>query len=245
MHTNFKLSADGDYLALVSPDLTTVSEFAAGGADYPEQFEDVSYGIAADGNVGYFRDPTPGAANAAAVDGFVADTKFSVDRGFFTQPISVEITSSTPGATVVFTTDGSRPTLTNGTQVSAAEDESPLAQVSIETTTTLRAAAFKTGFESTNVDTQTYLFLDDVIGQPRRPAGFPSSWSGAPPADYEMDPQIVDDPALHDGLAQGATRHPDRILGFRCRRTLWLGGNLYESPERVAGNSHVCRVDSA
>ncbi|MDD3276033.1 MAG: CotH kinase family protein [Kiritimatiellales bacterium] len=44
LHTNFKLSGDGEYLTLVKPDGTTVvSEYAP---EFPPQFEDVSYGVA-------------------------------------------------------------------------------------------------------------------------------------------------------------------------------------------------------
>ena len=44
LHTNFKLSADGDYLALVKPDgVTIASEFAP---RFPAQYPDVSYGLA-------------------------------------------------------------------------------------------------------------------------------------------------------------------------------------------------------
>ncbi len=42
LHTNFKLSADGEYLALFRPDLTVATEIAPG---YPPQFPDVSYGV--------------------------------------------------------------------------------------------------------------------------------------------------------------------------------------------------------
>ena len=212
LHTNFKLSAGGEYVALISSELEVVSEFGSDGDEYPEQYEDVSYGITPSGNVGYFRQPTPGAVNADATDGFVADTKFSVDRGFFDRPFSVDVTTTTRGATIVYTTDGSQPTLSNGTQVTAAGNTSPVATVAIETTTTLRAAAFKTNFEPTNIDTQTYLFLDDVIQQPRRPSGFPSSWRDAPAADYEMDPQIVDDAAYTADLLSGLRELPSVSL---------------------------------
>ena len=43
-HTDFKLSAGGEYLALYDADLNLRSEFGAGGADYPAQLTDVSYG---------------------------------------------------------------------------------------------------------------------------------------------------------------------------------------------------------
>ncbi|MCA9214903.1 MAG: lamin tail domain-containing protein [Planctomycetales bacterium] len=43
LHTNFRLSANGDYLALVEPNGTTISqEFAP---EYPEQLTDQSYGL--------------------------------------------------------------------------------------------------------------------------------------------------------------------------------------------------------
>ena len=48
LHTNFKLSSAGEYLALVDPDgVTVVDEYAA---SYPVQFEDASYGLAQLGN---------------------------------------------------------------------------------------------------------------------------------------------------------------------------------------------------
>ena len=37
--------------------------------------------------------------------------------------------------------------------------------IPLEGTTTLRAAAFKTDWMSTNVDTHTYIFVEDVITQ--------------------------------------------------------------------------------
>ncbi len=46
LHTNFKLSSDGEYLALVNPDGTTiVAQFGTEENPIPEQFEDSSYGL--------------------------------------------------------------------------------------------------------------------------------------------------------------------------------------------------------
>ncbi len=65
LHTNFKLSADGEYLALFDPTASFAStEF---GAAYPEQFEDVSYGFefapTITTNEYYFHTPSPGSQN--------------------------------------------------------------------------------------------------------------------------------------------------------------------------------------
>ena len=43
----------------------------------------------------YLTTPTPGADNVAGVQGYVDDTKFSVDRGFFNAATNVEITCAT------------------------------------------------------------------------------------------------------------------------------------------------------
>lgn len=155
LHTNFVLAAGGEYLALVAADGTTVGqEFAP---QFPGQESDVSFGF--DGL--YLTQATPGAVNAGpGVTGFVADTKFSIDRGFFTAPITVQITTATADATIVYTTDSSTPTLSNGIQVQGS-----LASVNMAATTVLRAAAFKSDLAPTNVDTHTYVFPADVVTQ--------------------------------------------------------------------------------
>lgn len=145
---------------------------------------------------GYLLSPTPGAPNEGIeFTGLVGDTSFDIDRGFFDAPFQVTITSPTPDASIIYTTDGSTPTLENGTRIDASPGLSPAASVNIQTTTVLRAMAVKNGLRPSNVDTQSYLFLDDVLDQPARPSGYPLPWrsrSGASiPGDFEMDPQVV------------------------------------------------------
>lgn len=48
LHTNFALSAGGEYLGLVSPSGGVLSQFGADGQNYPPQSSDVSYGLAFD-----------------------------------------------------------------------------------------------------------------------------------------------------------------------------------------------------
>ena len=178
LHTNFQLDSDGEYLALTSEDGSTIFEIAEG---FPPLRTDISFGLSPDNDSqrGYFLDPTPGAANSNLLTGVVSDTKFSVDRGFFETPFELEITTETPNAVVRYTTDGSQPTESHG-----ASYEGPL---TIEHTTTLRAAAFRSDLVPTNTDTHTYFFLDDVLDQGRRPPeGFPSTW-GRTFTDWGMD----------------------------------------------------------
>ena len=190
-HTNFKLDSEGEYLALTYEDPSThvvsvVHEYAA---EFPDQFPNVSYGIANDSMVRYFDVPTPGTANGAGLLGVVEDTKFSVDRGFYDDPIQVEITSDTPGAAIYYTTDGSAPAPGAGTLYTGS--------ITIDHTTVLRAIATKDDYLSTNVDTQTYLFLNDIVSQSEQTAldaGYPSVWNadnGTFTADYGFDPDVI------------------------------------------------------
>jgi hypothetical protein len=183
LHTNFKLDGDGEYLGLIKPDgITVAAQFAP---KFPNQRNNISYGLGADSSFHYFRPPTPGAANGTNYIEFVADTKFSMGRGFYTSPISVVITTGTANGTIYYTTNGSVPSPTNGFAYAAP--------VMIGRTTVLKAAAHKAGLEPSNVDTHTYLFLRDIMQQDFQSVvalGFPTNW-GTTAADYGLDPDVV------------------------------------------------------
>ncbi|MCZ6792031.1 MAG: CotH kinase family protein, partial [Planctomycetota bacterium] len=200
LHTNFRLSSRGDRIALVDP--------AAGIRDavvLPPQFPDHSYARAPDGSGPflYHRMPTPLAMNEGPASErplLVADTRFSRDRGIFDLPFEVEITTETEGARIRYTLDGSEPTESTGVAY-----EGP---IRIERTTILRARAFKPEHEATNVDTHTYINLDDVVGQSLRTAeemGFPRRW-GSTAADYDMDRDVVGPNDRFGGVYAGTIR---------------------------------------
>ncbi len=133
----------------------------------------------------YFSQPTPGAANQAGSLGLVADTKFSVDRGFFDAPFEVAITSATTGAEIYYTTNGAAPTPLNGRLYTGP--------IQIRGTTVLRAVATKPGWTPSDVDTHSYIFLSQVLTQTHRTAtnaGYPNTWTGQT-SDYAMDPRIT------------------------------------------------------
>lgn len=157
---------------------------------------------------GYLEEPTPGAPNSGIeFTDYVRDTTFDVDRGFFEAPFGVTVESATPGATIIYTTNGSTPTLSNGNQVAPADDASPAsALVNVTTSTALRAIAVKTGLRPSNVDTQTYLFLDDVLNQPAQPPGYPLPWrsrnGNTIPGDFQMDPDVIGSVYTRDELKE-------------------------------------------
>ncbi|MFT5855056.1 MAG: hypothetical protein ACI8XO_002304, partial [Verrucomicrobiales bacterium] len=155
LHTNFSLKKGGEYLALIDIDgSTALTEF-----NFPAQKEDVSYGLeTGGGTTGFFTPPSPGAANGSSFAGFVADTNFDIGRGFYETVQGVTISTFTAGATIRYTIDGSRPSESNGTIYSTP--------INISSTTVLRAMAYKSGLAPTNVDTNTYVFVDDVIASP-------------------------------------------------------------------------------
>ena len=207
-HTNFKLDAGGEFVGLARPDGTLVSSFGDEFGDYPRQSTDVSYGRNVDGEVRFFLDPSPEAVNGAGTEGFVGDTKFSVDRGFYEDAFELTVTSDTPFATLVITTDGSAPSAQNGFAV-AGDSNGVRHTFTVDTTSTVRAMALRDGWQATNVDTQTYLFPDHVILQDE--TGLPNTWGHAG-ADYEMDPAIVNDPSYQGVLVDGLLSIPTLSL---------------------------------
>ena len=169
----------------------------------------------------YFSTATPGEYNASGSLDVVSDTKFSRNRGFYDEAFSVTITTETEGATIHYTTDGSTPSEAHGTEY--------VGPIDIDTTTCLRAMAFKVYWMPTDVDTHTYIFLDDVVHQPGDPEGFPSSWNGYA-ADYEMDPEIVEDPQYRDLMRESLLSLPT-ISIVTDVDYLFASDGIYSNPE--------------
>ena len=222
LHTNFKLNGDGEYLALVQPDGSAgATEFKP---KYPAQRENISFGAGAGGKLQFFDKPTPGKTNGSGFAGFVQDTKFGPDRGFYDAPFRATITCATPNAKIRYTMDGSKPTSSHGKVYQGP--------IQINTTTTLRAAAFQSKLRSSNVDTHTYLFPEDIIRQPAKPAGFPTSWNGHT-ADYEMDPAVVNDPVYKGRVAGALKSIPSLSLVLNRDDFFKTGQGIYPKGEGV------------
>ena len=199
LHANFALDTEGEYLGLIRPDQIAAHAFAP---QFPPQQIDVSYGLPwTDGEIQadaskYFSEPSPGAANKTGLSGFVTAPQFSMSHGFFDAPFDLTITSDTSDAEIRYTTNGQAPTQSTGTVYSSP--------IRIHHTTVLRAVAFKPDQLPSVVGTQTYLFSDDIVRQDTDSAitaGLSTEWGrvrsapGDNEADFEMDPEIVNDPA--------------------------------------------------
>jgi len=150
LHTNFKLSRDGEYLALYSPDSPrqAVCEFQPG---YPEQGPDFSFGLTPSGEWRYLYPPTPDQPNAeSTISNRVEAVHFSVGRGFYATPFHLSLSSPTLGAIIRYTLDGSVPSETNGVVYTAP--------ILIDRSRIVRAAAFKKNHLTSPVITHTYFY---------------------------------------------------------------------------------------
>lgn len=228
LHTNFKLKQAGEFLGLYNI-LDGRFVDTAGitlGKLSPEQFTDISFGRDGEAAYGYLTRPTPGHPND--VDrlwhGLTALVAFSQERGFYENRFTVELSTTTPDATIRYTTGGSRPTATYGTVYTM-----PL---TIDTTTLLRAIAFKPNFRPSSIETHSYIFLADVLTQPPTPAGFPPTWGGYKgvpvQADYEMDPEVVNDPRYSDRLEAAFQAIPSLSI-VTDQQSIY---DLYANPRR-------------
>ena len=223
LHTNFKLDPDGEFIGLYNADVPRklISSFNP----YPNQRRDYSYGYDPAGQLRYFAQPSPSSNNfPSTITGIVADVKFSVDRGFYTNAFSLSLTCATPGVTIRYTLDGKAPTASVGSTYTA-----PL---NINSTTVLRAFASKANSLPSDVDCQTYLFLNDVITQSANgaaPPGWPATWGGNV-VDYGMDPEIVTNALYKDTLKDDLKSIPTFSIVMNLDDMFSAGTGIYANP---------------
>ena len=180
IHTNFKLSAGGEYLALITDGGSTIlQEFAP---TYPALGADVSYGILA-GDLSTARvlgSSTPGQFNDASMPA-PSEVTFSHGSQTFTGILSVTLATESAGVVIYYTTDGSTPSAGSSTLYSSP--------VNINTTTYLRAIAVREGVNGAvtgesyirlaadlaNYESDLPLMVIDNFGAGQVPA---KGWSG-------------------------------------------------------------------
>ena len=127
----------------------------------------------------YFATPSPGALNGSGFFAFVDNLKFTPGRGWFdTTNFSVTITSATPGITIRFTTNGSAPSTTDGIVYTGG--------IPVSGTTLIRAIGYRDGFEPTDVETHSFIFLNNVQAQSTN-----NNWAGGSSANYSLDTNIT------------------------------------------------------
>lgn len=135
-----------------------------------------------------------------------AQPKFSEPHGLYdVTSLTVGITPTDATAEVRYTTDGSEPT---------AQSSLYTEPLQLTRTTLLRAVEVKNGVVTSASSTASYIFIASVLNQPNNPEGYPSTWGrytqfeGTAIADYEMDPEMTNDPELRPKIIEGLKSLP-------------------------------------
>ena len=120
----------------------------------------------------------------------VKDTNFKYGRGFFDAPFDEVITTETPGAIIIYTLDGSDPrysenTVSGTSPLTVAINPSSIMKRPKTPGVIVRAYAQKEGWNETNVDTQTYIFVESVKRQDSASPG------GGWPVGHRVNRQVM------------------------------------------------------
>ena len=147
LHTNFRLSPQGSYLALANAAGNVVSEFApvrrAAGHSYGRLRDEPT-------TCGAFARPTPGKPNASSGPGFAPEVAFSWPSGTFVAPFLLQLASGSTNAVIRYTLDGTLPSRS-----------SPVwgGTLAITNTTQVRARCYQEGLLPGPPQSEVYLLL--------------------------------------------------------------------------------------
>jgi CotH kinase protein/Fn3 associated len=157
-----------------------------------------------------------------------AGPRFSPEHGLVDAAFDLDIDVGYSGAELRYTLDASDPRDLKNPAVQLYDG--PLR---IDSTTVVRAVAFRDGAQLGEVASRTWVFPSQVLDQVR-PADWPSTWfeySGTgewTTADYEMDPEIVD--ADRDAV-EAALRALPTISLVIAQDDLFGEGGIYDRPD--------------
>jgi hypothetical protein len=131
---------------------------------------------------------------------------FNHPSGFYTSPFTLTLTSPDPGATLIYTLDGSNPqnsstSYTGGTSATVTINPSSTTGRGTTPAVVVRASITKNGYQPSYPTGRTYIYLDRVRTQGYPGWDWPSDdvWGVSVPddqpqvIDLEMDPDVVND----------------------------------------------------
>ena len=155
LHATFRLRQSGDFLGLYGPDGRVVNTLGL-----EAQTRNSSWGRHRDGMLDWchYAVPTPGTPNAVFCTPKTETPVPSPAGGYHGEPIVVSFGNSRV-TDVRFTLDGSTPTRAS---------ERYLGPIDLDSTTVLRARAYRDGFNPSDVVSSTYFIdeLDDTVSLP-------------------------------------------------------------------------------
>jgi len=152
-HTNFKLSASGQFIGISDPNGVWVDSIVV-----PALETDMAYGRQIDGNMvwAFFNMPTIGSANQGKIK--LPQPEFSYDAGFYADSIDLSISvPSFPDVEIRYTVDGREPSI-----------ESPLysGSIPLSSTVTVKARAFAEGKDASKIAYASYFINEREFDLP-------------------------------------------------------------------------------
>ncbi|MCF7958528.1 MAG: lamin tail domain-containing protein [Phycisphaerae bacterium] len=159
LHATFQLAAGGDEVILYDD----VSKVIIDRIAYDEQIANLTFGRFPDGidQWEFMDNPTPKAENISGYPGRAESPDFNKERGFYSSPFALTITSDTPGAQIYYSTNSKDP-YPGSPGVSLYTEPIP-----VSSTTSVKAAAYNTDFQPSRIVTHTYIYINDVITHPK------------------------------------------------------------------------------
>ena len=163
--------------------------------------------------------------STATFSAAAADPLFTPQRGFFDHSIDVSIRSDVAGAKILFTTNGFPATQEFG--------KSYIEPLQITGSTIVRAAVYDGGHLVGEPQTQSYIFMKDVLKQTGD--AFPKQWGTnngkAVIADYEMDPNVVNAAAYRDTIRDDIVGKIPTLSIVMSQADLFGPGGIYSNTE--------------
>lgn len=156
--------------------------------------------------------------NAGSEDGFAVN--FSHNRNIYNESFQLVLNTGNVEATIVYTLDSSTPSISNGQIYSDG--------IFIESSTVVKAFAY-TANSTAKVVTHTFIFPTTVANQGKQPTGFPAYWGGSSviPADYEMDPEIINHPDYQSEISKALLSIPSVSLTMNVDEWFNYNTGLY------------------
>lgn len=177
LHTNFKLSAQGESVYISDQNSVILDSLI-----FPAVPADISYGRYPQGSATnvFFENPTPGTENDVNFySGRVAEVVPTSLGGFYATPRGIFLSTDTPGAQIYYSTDGSEPDQNSTLYTSL---------IAVAQNTCLRARAYAAGMIPSPIATHTYFINEPqnlpVISLSTNPSNFWDQDSGI----YVMGP---------------------------------------------------------
>jgi len=152
-HVPFKLSSAGETIfisQIQGGELSILDSIS-----YPNLEENISFGRKTDGNNQwvFFGEYSPKESNNGKGEFLDVEVEIFPKSGVFPADLTIEITADAPDVDIRYTTDGSLPTATSTLYTGGP--------IFLEEPTIVQAAAFKTGFLSTNPVNEFFLIGND------------------------------------------------------------------------------------